>query len=239
MNDTFLVIFPIASIIVTFSTAIGLEDNELNLFGTLVYAQNASNVTTLPAPELESVEPNASDVNTTGIDNSTEYLQYEDSDIGFKMDYPSDWQVIDTDLTNNAVVAFSPPDGSDEVDVKSYPRTGSESLKTFGDSFFKKSDSFRISAYYRNGTTLLGGEPAIRTVATFIYSPNYFEALRGDQPTTQKILAMTTLLKEKKSFLQVIYYADRSNFMDYLPEVEHMIKSFQFQSAKPVIQEED
>jgi hypothetical protein len=50
---------------------------------------------------------------------------------------------------------------------------------------------------------------------------------------------MVTLLKEKKSFLELIYYADKSNFNDYLPAIEHMLKSFQFQSAKPVIQEED
>lgn len=75
-------------------------------------------------------------------------------------------------------------------------------------------------------------------VGTFIYSPNYLEALQGEQSTTQKILAMTTLLKEKKSFLEVIYYADKSNFNDYLPAVEHMIKSFQFQSTKLPIQED-
>jgi hypothetical protein len=126
-----------------------------------------------------------------------------------------------------------------QVNVKVFPRINSESLKTFGDTFFKKSDSFRISEYYRNKTTLLGGEPAIRAVATFLPAPSFYGSLTGEQSTTQKILAMTSLLKEKKSFLQLIYYADKSNFMDYIPEVEHMIKSFQFQNTKPIIQEED
>jgi hypothetical protein len=208
-----------------------------NQIGMLGYAQpSTDNVTSLPPVELESVEPNSM---ATSEENSTDYLQYEDSDIGFKMDYPSDWDVDDSALVNQAVVAFAPPDQSVQVNVKLFPRTDSMSLKTFGDTFFKKSDSFKISAYYRNSTTLLGGEPAIRAVATFIYSPNLFESLRGEQSSTQKILAMTTLLKEKKSFLQVIFYADRSNFMDYLPQVEHMIKSFQFQKTKPIIQEED
>jgi PsbP len=231
LKETFLVIFPIASIIVAFSIAIGFEHNEL---GSLIYAQSTNNLTTLLPPELESVEPNASGVNTTAIDDSTGYIQYEDSDTGFKMDYPSDWRVIDTDLTNYAVVAFTSPDGSVEVDVKLLPRQNSESLKTFGNAL-KNDPSTTISAYYRNSTTLLGGQPAIRVLGTMIGAPNL---LTGEQSTTNKILSMTSLLKEKKSFLELIYYADRSNFNNYLPHVEHMIKSFQFQDAKPIIQED-
>jgi hypothetical protein len=34
--------------------------------------------------------------------------------------------------------------------------TNSMTLKTFGDTTFKKDESYKISAYYRNGTTLLG-----------------------------------------------------------------------------------
>lgn len=223
---------------VGFSTATGVIYDELNIFGTLVYAQSSTNNTTsLPPVELESVEPNSNST-VTSTENSTDYLQYDDSDIGFKMNYPSDWDAQVADLTNNAVVAFAPPDESVEVDVKLIPRTNSMSLKSFGDNYFKKDENFKISTYYRNSTTLLAGQPAIRTVATFIYSPNYFEQLRGEQSTTQKVLAMVTLLKEKKSFLEVIYYADKSNFNDYLPAVEQMIESLHFQNAKPIIQED-
>jgi hypothetical protein len=220
------------SIIVGASTAIGVKYDEFNLFGIPVYAQSSNNnATGLPPVELEPVEPNTI---ATSDENSTDYLQYEDSDIGFKLDYPSDWQVIDMDLTNNAVVAFMPPDGSVEVDVKLYPRQNSESLKTFGNAL-KNDPSTRLYAYYRNSTTLLGGEPAIRFLGTMMTTPNAFT---GEESTTNKILSMTTLLKEKKSFLDLIYYADRSNFNDYLPLVEHMIKSFQFQDTKPIIQED-
>jgi hypothetical protein len=215
LNDTFLVILASISVIVTFSIAIGFEHNEL---GSLIYAQSTNNLTTLPAPELESVEPNASDVNTTGIDNSTEYLQYEDSDIGFKMDYPTDWQLMDEGLINQAVVAFGSPDGKGSVDVKLTPRPNSESLKTIG-NIRKNDDQLTLSAYYRNSTTLLGGQPAIRYVATFIYTPDIYGSMRGEQSSTQKILSMITLLKEKKSFIEFTYYADKSNFNDYLPVV--------------------
>jgi hypothetical protein len=63
------------------------------------------------------------------------------------MSYPSDWEVTDKDLTNRAVVAFSPPDLAVEVDVKLFPRINSMSLKTFGDNHFKKDESFQISTY--------------------------------------------------------------------------------------------
>jgi len=76
-------------------------------------------------------------------------------------------------------------------------------------------------------------------LGTYLFTPNIYESMTGQQSTTQKVLNMVTLLKEKKSFLEVIYYADKSNFNDYLPVVEHMMKSFQFQDTKPIIQEED
>jgi len=121
--------------------------------------------------------------------------------------------------------------------VKLIPQPNGESLKTIGNAR-KHDEQLTMSAYYRNSTTLLGGEPAIRYVATFIYSPDIYGSMRGEQYATQKILSMITLLKEKRSFLQFTYYADKSNFNDYLPAIEHMLKSFQFQSAKPVIQED-
>jgi hypothetical protein len=223
-------------IVVGTSTAIGVKYYNFNLFVIPVYAQPSNNATSLPPVQMQPVEPNST---VTSTDNSTGYVQYDDSDIGFKLEYPSDWDAQNSGLTNNAVVSFSPPASDMQVNVKVFPRINSESLKSFGDTFFKKSNDMKISEYYRNSTTLLGGQPAIRAVATFLATPNYFESLRGEQSTTQKILAMTTLLKDKKSFLQLIYYADKSNFMDYLPQVEHMIKSFQFQNTKPIIQEED
>jgi hypothetical protein len=137
-----------------------------------------------------------------------------------------------------SVVAFLPPDGNVQVNVKLLPRQNTESLKTLGNAL-KNDNTMKMSAFYRNSTTLLGGQPAIRILGTLILTPNMFESLAGEVSSTQKVLDMIALLKEKNSFLQLIYYADRSNFMDYLPEVEHMFKSFQFQNTKPTIQEEE
>jgi hypothetical protein len=62
--------------------------------------------------------------------------------------------------------------------------------------------------------------------------------MQEEQATTQKVMAMATLLMEKKSFIEVIYYADKSNFMDYLPVVEKMIDSFELLITRPIIQED-
>lgn len=55
--------------------------------------------------------------------------------------------------------------------MKLIPQPNGESLKTIGNAR-KHNEQLTMSAYYRNSTTLLGGEPAIRYVATFIYSPD-------------------------------------------------------------------
>lgn len=55
---------------------------------------------------------------------------------------------------------------------------------------------------------------------TFISSPNLFEQLRREHSTTEKILDIITLMKEMKSILEIIYYADRSTFFENLPLVE-------------------
>lgn len=227
------------SLIIASITVLGIINSESS-----VYAQtNLTDPTTLPPVQMETVDPvDTEDSNSTSIineENTGNYLSYQDSDIGFTIDYPSDWEVSDSGLTNYAVVVFAPPgsDWSAQVNVKVYARENGESLKTFGDGR-KNDDNLRLSAYYRNSTTLLGGEPAIRVTGTLISTPNYFESLSGEESTTKKILSMVTLLKEKKSFLEVIYYADKSNYDDYLPYVEHMLQSFQLQKTKPIIQED-
>jgi len=93
------------------------------------------------------------------------------------------------------------------------------------------------SSYYQNATTLPAGQPGVRVEGTLITSPNIFQQLTGQEPATHKILTMVTPLKQQKSFIQVIYFANKSNYSDYLPIVEHMLKSFQLMNTKPNIQE--
>ena len=220
------------------SSSFSGSDSEIR--GQIIpFALNSTNATTLPPVLSEHVEPqNDNQSNTTSVneENSTKYMQYEDTDKGFKIDHPQDWKPVRSDLRNNAVVAFNPPDKIVEVDVKLLPRTNSMSLKTFGDQY-KKVDGLHLSSYYQNATTLLAGQPAVRIEGTLTTSPNILQQLTGQEPITHKILTMVTPLKQQKSFIQVIYFANKSNYSDYLPIVEHMIKSFQLMNTKPTIQE--
>jgi hypothetical protein len=52
-------------------------------------------------------------------------------------------------------------------------------------------------------------------------------------------MMVATMVPEKKSIFAIVYYANSSNFNNYLPMVEDMIKSFQIGSKGPIIQEED
>jgi len=215
-----------------------IESDNSYSTGWSVYAEiNSKSATTLPSNQIESLvlqNDNQSNATSMNEENSTKYIQYQDTGKGFKIDYPQDWKAVGSDLRNNAVIAFNPPDKIVEVDVKLLPRANNMSLKTFGDHY-KKLDGFRQSSYFQNATTLLAGQSAIRVEGTVVTSPNFFQQLTGQGSTTHKILTMVTPMKQQ-NFIQVIYFANVSKYSDYLPIVEHMLKSFQLMNPKPIPQ---
>jgi hypothetical protein len=159
--------------------------------------------------------------------NSSKFLQYKNSDLGFTIDYPSNWQKDTANVTNHGLVAFYPHNADVAFDVKLLPRINSQSLKTFGDNHFKKNKKLNIVEF---GSTTFVGQPAVRVVGTFIYSPTLFEQLRHAEPSNETILAMTTLLKQKNGFLEIMFYAaNKSLFDDNLPMAKHMVDSFQME----------
>jgi len=223
------------SLIILFSSSFAVRSDNSYDTGGSVYAEgNSTGSTTSPRLPLEVLErQNDNQSNTTSANeqNSTKYIQYEDINKGFKIDRPQDWKAVSSDLRNNAVIAFNPLDKIVEVDVKLLPRANNMSLKTFGDQY-KKVDGFHQSSYYQNATTLLAGQPAIRVEGTVTTAPNFFQQITGQGSTTHKILTLVTPLKQQK-FIQVIYFANTSKYSDYLPIVEHMLKSFQLINTVP------
>jgi hypothetical protein len=113
------------SLIILFSSSFGIKsDNSYNTRWLVYAVANSTSGTTLPPVQLEPVEPqddNQSNTTSVNEENSTEYIQYENTDKGFKIDHPQDWKVVSSDLRNNAVVAFNPPDKIVEVDIKLLP----------------------------------------------------------------------------------------------------------------------
>lgn len=240
-----VVILANVSIIVGLSTTIGIQYDKLNLFGTLVYAQpsNADNKTTLPLPKLESVEPETSaDSNTTTIseDNSTKYLPYEDSDLGFTMNYPSEWMIDKENSQQHTVVSFKqPPENNTSVDIRVFPKGDYKSIKEYGDKNFKESKDQTLLGYYRNSSTLLSGKPAMRAIYLTTSNPGLIGGIFGTQPSTYKAMMVATMVPEKNSIYAIAYFANSNDFREHLPEVESMINSFKINAKGPIIQEED
>jgi photosystem II reaction center protein PsbP len=231
------------SIVFVFSALFWLQSNEFSLVQTL-YAQpsTTNNKTTLPLPKLESVEPEPSvDSNTTIIseENSTEYLRYEDSDLGFTMNYPANW-AIDKDNSGYTVVSFvAAPQNSSSVVIRVIPKGDYESIKEYGDKTFKESQEQTLLAYYRNSSTLLSGKPAMKAIYLSTSNPGLIGGLLGSQSSTSKAMFTATMVPEKDSIYAIAYFAKPNDFRQHLPEVENMINSFKINAKGPIIQEDN
>jgi len=171
--------------------------------------------------------------------NVTSFLPYEDKDIGFKIDYPSSWNIDLESSEHYNVVSFESPDHKGVVNVRIIPQAEHQSVKEYGDKHFKESNDSTLLEYYRNKTTLLSDQPAIKVIYLTTYIPSIFESIYGYSSHTFKALFTTTLVSEKKSFYTVVYFSSPAAFDDHLPTVEKMIKSFQIIKSLPKIQEED
>ena len=189
-------------------------------------------------------------VNSTGNSTATPVIQednltsqngsqvYEDKDVGFTINYPSNWTLGDKNTEYNTVASFNSPNDYAHVDIRVFPQSTYNSLKEFGNSF-KKGDDTTLIAYYRNSTTLLDGKPAFKAIYLTTYNPSIFEAPFGYKSSTSKAMFIATLVPEKKSYYALAYFNSPSSFNDYIPLVEEMVKSFHIGTKGPTIQEED
>lgn len=171
--------------------------------------------------------------------STTDFLTYEDKDLGFTIKYPSDWNIDSGENQLYTIASFDSPDNKASVDIRIIPQGSYKSLKDYGNKAFKQSDRLTLFEYYRNSTTLLGGQPAFKAVYLTTNTPSIFESAIGYKSSTSKALFTTTLVDEKNSFYTVVYFAPPSIFSEYRPIVEKMIDSFQILKTKSIIQEED
>jgi hypothetical protein len=173
--------------------------------------------------------------------NITNFLTYEDKDIGFKIQYHSDWELDTSSTAEYTVASFKPKGVNIVVDVRILPQGEYKSLKEYGDKEFKETNATDITllSYYRNSTTTLGGQPAFKTIYLSTYTPSIYESIQGYTSYTSKALLTASLVEPKKSFFIIVYFAPPNIFSNYLPTIEHMIKSFQIDQLVPIIHEED
>jgi hypothetical protein len=176
--------------------------------------------------------------NSTNLSNST-YLTYKDNDLGFRIQYPSDWTIENRNAQFSSVIGFIAPDGISEVDVRVFPKGDYKSIKEVGDEEFKNSDVYTLLGYYRNSTTMLDGKPAFRAVYLYTYKPTLFENEFGYKSSISKGTFIGTLVPEKKSIYALAYLADPPDFDNNRPIFEKMIDSFKIYGKGPVIQEDN
>lgn len=200
---------------------------QLVLFNTVAAQLNATS-----PPVISEDQPGSQ----LGFENGTE--SYSDNDVGFTINYPSDWTLGDQDAGHNTIATFDSPDGDASVNIRVFPQSTYKSLKDFGNSF-KKGEDYTLLAYYRNSTTLLDGKPAFKAIYLTTANPNLFENALGFSSSTSKAMFIAALVPEKKSYIALAYFADPSSFGNSIPVVEEMVKSFHIGSKAPIIQEED
>ena len=169
-------------------------------------------------------------------DNAT-LSTYNDEDIGFGINYPSDWTQDNSNSQHFTLISFDSPNKDANVDIRVFPTGDYKTIKEYGDKTFKQADDLTLLQYYRNGTTLLSGKPALKAIYITTSNPGIYGNIFGYQSTTSKAMMVATMVPEKKSIFAIVYYADSSNFNKYLPAVEEMVKSFKIGSKAPIIQE--
>lgn len=183
-----------------------------------------------------------STVNAIEVDvsnNNSNFVTYKDNDFGFEVQYPANWEPSTDELEYGPVI-FDAPDGHANVIMKVINREKNETLKQFGDRFFKNNDAFNISEYYRNENTTFVGLPSIKTTGTYSYNPTVFEQLRGKEGFVAKVLWDIALVENKDAFFGIAYFADsQSSFNMYLPTVQRMIDSVKLNDKQSIFHEED
>ena len=232
-----VMISSVLGITLTMTTPVsGIITNSSDISTFLNALPNESNRT---ESAVQEVNQSITNIPLISEENGSGFTSFEDDDIGFKLQYPSDWKT-DTSNTEHATVAtFKSPNDEVSVDVRIFPKGDYKSIKDFGDKTFKQSKDSTLLQYYRNSTTLLSGKPAIKAVYLTSYNPSVFENALGYSSSTSKAMMVATVVPEKKSIFGIAYFATSENFNEFLPAVDHIIRSFEIDTKGPIIQEEN
>jgi hypothetical protein len=177
-------------------------------------------ITTLPAKG--SNETNISDPQN----KTSEWLLYEDKDLGFSIKYPEDWTKKTDGLPGYTVVYFYAPTVDVAVQVNFKPLNADQDLSDMA-RVIKNERSFVITKYYSNETTKLAGLPAIMAIGTEFFDVSETEKALGIETSHYKVLSISTVSKLNQASYDIGYFADKSNFDEYQPIAEQMIDSFQ------------
>jgi hypothetical protein len=183
-----------------------------------------------------SDESNNTTVSTDNTVNSTaiEFRSYQEDNFGFEILFPSDWNVTTKNLKKSFVM-FTSPDEKVRVLLGGLQRVDDETLKEFGDRYFKNRDNILITEYYRNPNTTLAGFPAVKMVGSIDYPSSILEGAH-----TNYVMYNNCLLENRDIVFETLYASrEYSAFNEYRPLAEKMIASIKLVDKPPIIEEED
>jgi hypothetical protein len=130
---------------------------------------------------------------------------------------------------------FSTPDNKLAVILGTLNRVDDETLKEFGERYFKNRDNIVINEYYRNPNTTLAGFPSIKMVGTIDSQPDLFS------PTSTKYVMYNNCVLDNRDLIFETLFVSRElgTFNEFRPLAEKMISSLKLVDKPPIIQEQD
>lgn len=173
---------------------------------------------------ITNAQQNSSQTSIENVDNQTALSPFNDAKKGFSLSYPSNWTINDTKHDHSTVVSFESPGKNVSVDIRIFPQESYKSIKDYGKKVFKQSYEIPLLEY---NTTDLAGRPAIKAIYLGVSHPDLTGRNLGYLLSTPKAMMVATLVPEKTSIFAIAYFAQISNFDQYLPAVEKLINSFQ------------
>ena len=150
------------------------------------------------------------------------YSIYEDKDRGFQIQYPSEWEFIENSKSHT-IASFKPINEDIQVHVMTIPQDEYKLLKESKEN----DDYYTLLAYYRNSTTTLASQPALKVIYLTTHNSSMVENAFENTTLASKVLKIATFIEPKKTYYAIAYFAPPNIFSYYLPIIEQMIKSFQ------------
>lgn len=193
----------------------------LLLFSSIFSEQQAPALTPKRAtPASNTTLSHTLNNNSVETTSNSDFLIYENSTFGIKIQYPSDWLKNTTDQGVTFVLpaernSSNPENFLAKLDATTIARVpATASLKGLAggvlDGYRKSLPNFQLESY---ANTTAGGSPAVKIVYMFT----------GYKDGNLKATDIATI---KNSRLYIIQYYVQSKYQNYMPMLQKMVESF-------------
>jgi hypothetical protein len=161
---------------------------------------------------------------------NSSFLTYTNTDLGFTINYPSDWSIDDKNMSTIGI-KFASPDGPGAGGVIVSATETGKTIEDFANSLpFNQSHGLKLIEMDKNGY-FLSGHPALRVIGIGSFGgPGEPGETQGIEPHDVKMMMFVTILGGKE--YGVSYLALPESFPNQLQTAQTMIDSFQIISKQ-------